>query len=105
MMISDIKLCDCAKCGRILLGRCHVEWYMAQPKFKIREINEVLRLDFHHYFRINGRPYCPICAGNDAKRVVLGKETDLLDRGCPSSVDKALAAMDDYGPAYGTSVN
>lgn len=52
----ELKFCNCADCGRELLGDSFSDWYYEQPL----KVQENLPSPVHK--RIKGRPYCLICA-------------------------------------------
>lgn len=55
MTFNDMKVCNCADCGRLLLGLAHADWYAEQTETDRARFPPLLA------GRINGRPYCGQC--------------------------------------------
>ena len=55
----DIKLCNCARCRKELLGESMRSWHASLP----RRQRDKLELPQFVYARMEDRPYCIICAG------------------------------------------
>ena len=55
---SYAKVCNCARCNRLLLGKEMEEWLKARAIANGTKKNKLPPLIFG---RINGRPYCAWC--------------------------------------------
>ena len=58
-----LKFCNCAGCGREVLGDSFYGWYYDQPE----HIQRLLPIPVAG--RIHGRPYCDLCLASQTARL------------------------------------
>lgn len=62
MNALDIKLCNCACCGKELLGHAMLNWYVTLSEEQRKRLPPPIG------GRINGRPWCAACLAPNTER-------------------------------------